>query len=423
MKIVFVSIWYSEGMGYIENCLPREMVRLGHEVHVVTSTAQVYYNHPYFEATYGQYLGAPLVEPKSYTETVFSESDGKSLEKGVEIHRLPFRRLAGRIILKGLATHIRAIQPDIVHTFEHSAVDTLRLVALKAQLKFKLFTANHASRLSIETSGSSTNILGKLTRFFLQYFPGRFISLFIEKCFCVTIDAAETAVDYFGVSPSKTQVTTLGTDTNFFKPNFQERLRIRQSLSISETDILCIFTGKFVEKTKNPLILAQAVANLRAKGHQISALFIGEGEQSAALTETKGSLVLPFMRHEDLLPYYQAADIAVYPFGESNSQLDATAVGLNLVLCTEVQAYQSVSSSDIFDETNAYKPKIVSYFYEYPSVPALEKVLLTLLDTDLRQKLQNLGRAEVTENFSWAAIAKRRIHDYEASRKIIKSNL
>jgi hypothetical protein len=33
--------------GYIENCLPYTMAKLGHEVYIVTSLAQVYYNEDF----------------------------------------------------------------------------------------------------------------------------------------------------------------------------------------------------------------------------------------------------------------------------------------------------------------------------------------------------------------------------------------
>ena len=52
MKIVFLSVWFSEKMGYIENCLPKELVALGNEVHVVSTTAQVYYNDPDYLSVY-----------------------------------------------------------------------------------------------------------------------------------------------------------------------------------------------------------------------------------------------------------------------------------------------------------------------------------------------------------------------------------
>ena len=76
MKIIFVSHWYSENMGYIENCLPRALVKQGHEVYVVTSTAQVYYNHPFYKETYQKHLG-DAIQPA-----------GKRIVDGV--HNLPF---------------------------------------------------------------------------------------------------------------------------------------------------------------------------------------------------------------------------------------------------------------------------------------------------------------------------------------------
>jgi hypothetical protein len=44
MKIAVVSIFYSEGMGYSENCLPRALAALGHEVHLITTVFNVYGN-------------------------------------------------------------------------------------------------------------------------------------------------------------------------------------------------------------------------------------------------------------------------------------------------------------------------------------------------------------------------------------------
>ena len=90
MKIVFVSRWYSEKMGYIENCLPRALAELGHEVHVVTSTAQVYFNHRFYEKSYQNYLG-DRIQPAGTSHT----------EGGVVLHRLPFWAAAGHIWIQG----------------------------------------------------------------------------------------------------------------------------------------------------------------------------------------------------------------------------------------------------------------------------------------------------------------------------------
>ena len=132
MTIVFISAWYSDNMGYIENCLPKSLVKMGHEVHVITSTAQVYFNHPFYEKAYQKYLGDPL------------QPVGKTRIEGVTIHRLPFYQWKSKILLRGLISTIFDIKPDVVTIFEHVSIDTFKLVLTKITLNFKLFTANHA---------------------------------------------------------------------------------------------------------------------------------------------------------------------------------------------------------------------------------------------------------------------------------------
>src|SRR5687768_1444482 len=104
MKIVLVSNWYSENMGYSENILPKALAHLGHEVHLITTTAQIYYNSKFYDQTYGVYLGPPIVEKGS-----------KQID-GYFLHRLPFK--AGREIqIQGLVEKIMEIKPQIVQTF------------------------------------------------------------------------------------------------------------------------------------------------------------------------------------------------------------------------------------------------------------------------------------------------------------------
>lgn len=57
MKIAVVTTFYSEGMGYTENCLPKALVELGHEVDVITSNLNVYGNDEDYKETYEAFLG------------------------------------------------------------------------------------------------------------------------------------------------------------------------------------------------------------------------------------------------------------------------------------------------------------------------------------------------------------------------------
>ena len=119
MKIVILSVWFSDKMGYIENCLPKAMSKLGHEVHVISSTAQVYYNEPHFDAIYKSYLG------ESIQPAGISEMDGYTL------HRVPFGTISGKIFLKGLSQKLKELRPDVVQAFDAFSFLTLQGAFLK----------------------------------------------------------------------------------------------------------------------------------------------------------------------------------------------------------------------------------------------------------------------------------------------------
>ena len=57
MRIVFVTQFFSKGMGYTENMLPKFLSKLGHEVLVLTSDLQVYGNSLKYKSNYQSFLG------------------------------------------------------------------------------------------------------------------------------------------------------------------------------------------------------------------------------------------------------------------------------------------------------------------------------------------------------------------------------
>ena len=116
--------------------------------------------------------------------------------------------------------------------------------------------------------------------------------------------------------------------------------------------------------------------------------------------------------HLTLPQYYQAADLAVWPFGESSSQLDAVATGLCLVMSDASATYDRVDSTVLYDANQVYRPKIVSRFCENYQLESLTKKLNELLDPSVRKGLVSKGRAEIIEKFSWDTIAKNRVEDY-----------
>ena len=89
-KIVFVCGWYSEKFGYIHNCLPAALVKIGFDVHVVTSNTQQYFNQENYKDTYEKFLGPGIVDCGVYNN------------HGVTIHRLPYKLFKSEVLMSGL---------------------------------------------------------------------------------------------------------------------------------------------------------------------------------------------------------------------------------------------------------------------------------------------------------------------------------
>jgi glycosyltransferase involved in cell wall biosynthesis len=249
-------------------------------------------------------------------------------------------------------------------------------------------------------------------RFLIHTLPGRFISWFTEKCFAVTTDAGVVASSIYGVQKDKVKITTLGVNTDLFKADARVKATIRTQLGLKNEDIICLYSGKF-STLKNPVILARAIEKLNAKSLTFKGLFIGDGEQFNDISAIENCLILPYQQQQTLAQYYQSADIAVWPFGESSSQLDAVATGLCLVMSDSVQAYDRVEATTFFEENGQYRPKIISRMCKSNDVDDLVRALESLANKAERQRLIALGEQEVIGTFSWTAIAKRRLEDYK----------
>jgi glycosyltransferase involved in cell wall biosynthesis len=392
MKIVFLSVWFSENMGYIENCLPKSLAALGNEVHVISTTAQVYYNDPDYVSVYEPYLGENI------------QPEGVKEMDGFKLHRIPFDLFLNKIYFKNLKEKLNEIQPDVVQTFEPFSFYTLQGAFYKFKFKYKFFTANHtvASVFSLYTQNKTT-FLQRLPFYITRTLPGRLISLVSSRCYPATIDALEIAIKFYGIPREKTKLACLGVDTDFFKPlvNNEEEIKLRKKererLGFSEEEIVCIYTGRFTEG-KNPLCLANAIEELVAKGEPFRALFMGNGPQLDEIKLKKGCLVHDFVPYHELPKYYALADIGVWPRQESTSMLDAASCGLPIVISQNVQAKERVEGNGLT--------------YIENDVQDLSNELLKLKDIALRKSLGDFGKQKIENEFSWIKIAKERQDDY-----------
>lgn len=390
MKIVFVSDWYSERMGYLENCLPRELAAAGAEVHLITSQAQVYFDSPDYDTVYRRFLGDRLLPPGTY------KSDG------VTIHRLPLIEFRGRIGMRGLGAAIRSIDPDVVQILNHTSLSALQVGWARLRARFRLFSANHVMASVFPPPGQRPpSITWKMKTRLSLWLPGRLLSILIDRCYAISPDAADLAERYFGVPTRKIEEAPLGVDTKMFHPVGSEegpiRSLLRRRLSVGKDETLCIYTGRF-SPDKDPLCLAQATNILRSEGNAISSVFVGEGPQKSDIEAIDGCSTLPFVPFIELPNYYRAADLGVWPRQESTSVFDAKASGLPVVGSDRVEDGRFEQGGAVYREGDAR---------------SLADVLRELLEPSSRAQLGEAARRDVMEGRSWKRIAGERLSDYE----------
>lgn len=397
MKIAIVSEWFSENMGYSENCLPKALASLGHDVHLVTSDLQIYYNSLTYKETYEPFIG-PAVVPCGV----------KKLD-GFTLHRLSHARWFEQRWIQGLSKKLAEIRPQILQTLDSSRPETVEASLAKIRLSCKLFLESHIHASVFFVGQQELRFSARLKQFALKNMFGPLVSSLSEKCYPISIDAAEIAVKHFGIQERKIKVCSLGVDTDLFKPALdsasqKERTKLRQQLGFSSSDVVCIYTGRF-SGDKGPLCLAQAIDSLVKNGESFRGLFVGNGTEAdvADIHACSGCVIHPFVPARELPLFYRAADVGVWPRQESTSQLDAVACGLPIILSNRVSVNERVEGNGlIYEEDNALN---------------LARKIKSLAEPSLRASMGQIGIRKIEQRFSWKHIAKERVQDYEASLK------
>lgn len=392
---------FTKNMGYLGNMLPKYLARLGADVHVVTTNLPYYYSINDFNKTYGEFI-----DSTSLSSATVEKYDGYTL------HILPHQKIFGYVQMIGWWDKLKEIRPDIVQALP--AIGWIPLNAALAQpfLAYKLFTASHTTASVFPLAKRQVSMLDKefIINQLARGIPGRFVSLFTEKCYAATIDCADVAERFFGVEKNKIDICPLGVDTEVFKPlssdeEYVKKSILRQKMGFSEEEIVCIYTGRF-SNDKNPLLLAKAIDKLSKLGENIRGLFVGNGTQAEEIQSCSGCIIHPFVPVHELGDFFRCADIGVWPTQESTSMIDAAACGLPIVVNNTLAAVERIEGNGLT--------------YKLNDLDDLVSVLYSLKDVKIREKLGSVGAEKIANNYSWYSLSKSRLNDYEAS--IIKKS-
>lgn len=340
MKIVIVVETFARDMGYINNTLPKYLVRDGAEVHVITTEL----------APYHQIGAANVVFGEQFANRNRNHPGTHQMIDGYTLHTLPHRKSFGYPRIIGLHTALQAIAPDVVCIFQAAGWIPLECALYRKYLGYRLVIGSHMGKTVFNIDGSWLSPK-RIRSFLLRTVPGWYISSKSEHCVVPTQDCAEVVSAYFGVPKKLVRIMNLPVDTDFFYPespflpssvkNSSKRLVLRRSLGIDDDEIVCVYSGKLTTE-KNAVVLAQAAEVLRAKKIRVRALFIGSGEQEVMIKSSAAAIVIPFMPVNELGDYYRSADIGVW-MNESISFLDGACCGLPLLLSDVVKDISHVS--------------------------------------------------------------------------------
>jgi glycosyltransferase involved in cell wall biosynthesis len=380
-------------MGYIVNMLPRYLARQGIEVHYVTMDLPHYFFNKSQQDSYSGF--GQLTTMRAGEEETF---------EGFRLHCLGHRQIGGYPRFKGLRSKLASIRPDVVQSFLSIGWVALDAAMLRRPLGYHLFTAAHTTASVFPLARKDLRVLepARLRNFVARWLPGRFVSTRTEKCYAPTSDCADVAIRLFGVEARKVEIAPLGVDTELLSPvstaeQRAQRELVRARLGLQPHEVLFIYTGQFTA-AKNPVLLARAVESMQAQGAKVKAVFLGDGPQRAQIAAHTSSIALPFVPHRELVDYYRAADVAVWPTQESTSMLDAAACGLPIVVNDTLQAIERIDGNGLT--------------YVLNDQASLQKVLSGLLDPDRRKALGAVGARRMAQLFSWDSLVRRRIVDY-----------
>jgi glycosyltransferase involved in cell wall biosynthesis len=381
-------------MGYLVTMLPKYLARLGVDVHVAAIDLPTYYNLDEFKGGVPQFLSSQALPAGSVTRL-----------DGYTVHVLAHGSAIGYPYMKGLSAKVRELRPDVVYCIMAIGWMPLQAAACKLLGRFKLFTGSHTSAMMFPPATATHVPVGlRVRNFFTRWLPGRAVSWLTERCYCPTSDCGEVAWRFFGVQRRKIEIVHLGVDTDYFFPvttaaDREARLQLRARLGFAPDDIVCIYTGKMTE-FKNPVLLAQAIEQLRNEGAPFRGLFVGDGVQRDRLARFPASVVLDFMPFKELGAYYRAADAAVWLANESTSMLDAAACGLPIIVSDRI--YQDHVTGN-------------GLAYRLNDMASLLEKLRILANPQERARMSEAGARKMREGFTWELAARKRLRHFEVA--------
>lgn len=388
MKIVHVTGYFQPELGYEEYYLALNQKKLGHEVYVITSDRIA--NLPNLKDS--------LKEIKSEYNTRFRPA-GFSEINGIKVYRLKtLFEAKDFLVVKGMKKVLKEIKPDVVHAHEPRQFMTMLPAFYKRCFGYKLVSDQHDYDVF-------PTIKSKLMTYLIRRTICRFAFNKSDKIIAITPESRDFIKRVYGIKKDIID-STLGADTNKFKFNLKKREEIRKKLDIKEKEVLLITAGH-IGRNKKLEILIEAFS--KTKNSKLVILGGGDDEYIKELKELaikldvdKRTVFLGRVSQNELLYYYSAADIGVWPSRATITIIEAMACKLTVV----------IPDINTVKHLVAYENGLTFQFGNAESF--LEKINLLIKDKNLRENLSKKAEKITKERFSYESIAKRYVEIYNS---------
>jgi glycosyltransferase involved in cell wall biosynthesis len=354
MKIVHLEDFIHPDAGYQVNLLSRLQVLQGHEVEIVTGELHR------IPAELSTFFGRDEIEKRDHrfhTET------------GARIHRLPlYGFYSGRAIFKPimLVRHILNLRPDVLFVHGEDTLTGMIFIILARFLPFPLVVDCHMLEMASE------NRFKEYFRFFYR----NFITPLILKQNIPLIRVVDTdfVEKHFGLPLDRTILLSLGTDTDFFRPNDAARHALRSELKIQNEAFVVLYAGK-LDQHKGGKLLARAFKERFdvLDSRPIEIIVIGNSvgqygaEVDSELSSSENRIIrLPTQRYLETAKYYQSSDLVVYPKQCSLSFFEAQSCGVMVLFENNEINLQRTTSGSAFtfepDSVDDFRKKILEIY-------------------------------------------------------------
>lgn len=316
MKIVHVEDYFHPEAGYQINIIPKYMAKMGHDVTIITSQMDK------IPEGLTSFFGRTDIEAKdrAYTE-----------KYGVKIVRLPLKAfISGRAVFTGaLFRMIRSENPDVVYVHGNDTLTGMRYLMKRKKMGYPLVMDSHMLEMA------SQNKLSKVFRWVYRHF---FTPMLIKNNIPVIRTQDDPYVEKcLGIPLTQAPWISVGSDTLLFHPDAEVRKAFRAEHNIEEDAFVVLYAGK-LDEAKGGLLLAQAIEEKLPVEKELVFVVVGKtsgeyGNQvEGKFSRSENRIIrFPTQKYSDLAPFYQAADLAVFPRQCSLSFYDVQACGLPVV--------------------------------------------------------------------------------------------